>query len=1546
MVHPCNCFGEVYKDDGSLTATFHLRFVDGLELPDPAPGRAFKIIRSDSSSTGGPVVLGGYLRIDEERAQYHDGLLPGVQATAIGVKPEFGLTSSQFCVVDLIKHAGHLVVHPQSIENPVIMDLCSGINGWTYGGRPFGFEPVINVEADHDVAEVGSRNLGHWFLTTDRVVNASYSELQMWLRKGITICDQFQNVEFWERICRRGIHIVVASLPCPPWSELARARGLTDSRGDLFRSLQFFINVFRPIVLAFENVRGLLFHADWDCICKMFYSIGFVLAHESVDALSLIMPMTRDRASVIFINHSFAASLISTKVKATPTPCLNPDPNPLRQGVFHECVPEVLSSAVDINPVARALLVNREMWPNDWRLRSPVGRDGTINLSERVLAKTRPLPCAVAKYSRPDLIDPTLLKERGLLMKVVHDPDSNTQRWLSPCEIQAALGFPWGLMLTKDFSKTFHMLGNAISPIHAALTISRLAIIYPQAIKHSNDIFRAIMQIVAQTPKVNKAFVDYDDEYFWILPLVNPESPLVLTDEQSIEMGLRDAQTQTCKDCDAKKRRYESFEPVADDTHVFPCEHVSGEDERLVGVSGTQNVKPCPEPINLTHVITIDSDMIFDCAHTYGFHAAFECERIVYHLDKDTWITGQFARTAPFRCEVVNPDRSPLREVCVLDFHGTWTCHIHVGVDTCIGEVMMKLFPFIDPSHCEFVLDEIYYASWTSPLIGANLTVKFRKTKRIIHVAGTPNVISCFCDPIDTVASFVDENPWILKTGIPRMVALLQLGSSTVCGLSSVCTLEPGDSLLKLRQTVWTLVFEEAAVHLVLPDEITFTDEEHECITVSSQATVIDEPSATVSGLDDESVIGVIHPITGRFHEVRFSQDKIVAQLLDLIQPEVPATNCLAPEINGKRISLLDRVCSFPSTSTIRFRFYGGVGGAPSCGKDCLKTELVSRGVPVEQVNHRIAAVMNTVGERMVDDIFQTEDPWSRLKETCTAKKVRLVMPGELKAHQTSKRSASIPERSNSSASSAKGSSKGRGKGKGKQDKPRPIPLPEWCDVDLPDGFVNSEDLPIDYIQITELQRDAQGVCPLTIQETEPYISTAVRMSADPLAIIVPGHHFEQSEDHISHISFPVTVKATGAPILIPATLVQLGQENVFFSFQGPSASVETVESTVLEVQVCSDYCPVWKSSSKPLDILAQCIPALRDRDVLISHWSWKWTKERKVAPPAMSTHIHGYIRVTDSSLDKLLSHSGPQGVSLWPKATNKQLDARYSHIVIDARGPDEASAVTKATNNAIGFVQGVNGKWLVRCKREHYPDTRRVLIPDGLILENASVGEHDAQFVLQSCTTDLSCTTQAINVGLQELGWEAKVVKTLGPAAWLLTSKTNPPGPHLSLNNLIMAVKPHDGTRGVDRFSTFVPRSSPKLDSATSSNPWSHYVPLSSRDAAPQTGPGPTANRFAELEKAIEQKFEKRLVSIEGKMERVTQASAASNEACMNRLTQIETTVSNTQVHLDSFEQKIASNHQQMLLQMKGLFQQHTPIVEEACKRPRKSDPKPDHAL
>ena len=443
------------------------------------------------------------------------------------------------------------------------------------------------------------------------------------------------------------------------------------------------------------------------------------------------------------------------------------------------------------------------------------------------------------------------------------------------------------------------------------------------------------------------------------------------------------------------------------------------------------------------------------------------------------------------------------------------------------------------------------------------------------------------------------------------------------------------------------------------------------------------------------------------------------------------------------------------------------------------------------------------------------------------------------------------------------------------------------------------------------------------------------KLSDDPLALVIPGHHYTPGDD-INHISFPVTMCCDSSPMLMPATLYQLGHQHVYFSFRGPAAEIETTPSTVIEVQVNSEICPYWKSISKPLDILVQGVPLLRDRDVLLSHWSWKWLDNKKVVPPDQATRLHGYLRVPDHSLEKLLAISGPCGISMWPKSDSKVLDPRYSHIGVEAKGPDEVCAIAKATNHTLGFAQSANGKWLVRCRREHYPETRAILIPSGLVLEDIPIGKYDTQYVLQACTADLSCTSHAINTGLADLGWNAKVVKSMGPSAWLVTSKEYPPNPHISLSGKIMSVKQFDGNRSpFVQFSSLHPTMNPN-----NTNPWQHYVPTNMKEpafAAP--GPGPTASRFAELEKTLQAKIDERLTVMETKITKVSHETERATSGCLQKIDGLEQSVA---TKFMSVENTIANGQQQLLTQMKQLFESYAPCNEEPAKRPRKSDPQP----
>ncbi len=193
----------------------------------------------------------------------------------------------------------------------------------------------------------------------------------------------------------------------------------------------------------------------------------------------------------------------------------------------------------------------------------------------------------------------------------------------------------------------------------------------------------------------------------------------------------------------------------------------------------------------------------------------------------------------------------------------------------------------------------------------------------------------------------------------------------------------------------------------------------------------------------------------------------------------------------------------------------------------------------------------------------------------------------------------------------------------------------------------------------------------------------------------------------ISHVAIPTTLTKTNEPLLLPATLIQLGANHVSFTFNGPATAADTVPSTVLEILVEANRCDFWDSIAKPLDIVVQCVPILRARENLLSHWSWKFTDgKRHVVSPSVAVTLHGYIRIPEATLDEVLKASGPCGVSMWPKSPDRQNDPRCSHIPVGAQSFDEAAAVAQSTPHGVGFVHH-NQKWLVRCHREHYPEVR-----------------------------------------------------------------------------------------------------------------------------------------------------------------------------------------------------------------------------------------------
>lgn len=100
-------------------------------------------------------------------------------------------------------------------------------------------------------------------------------------------------------------------------------------------------------------------------------------------------------------------------------------------------------------------------------------------------------------------------------------------RWISPFEHLTAMGWPVATLVPRDVQLARLVIGNTISPVHALVTLARVALILPT---------------IASPTKRNLSFFDL------VIPLLNavPKLPTceIHSDKEIIRQGLPSSPTQ------------------------------------------------------------------------------------------------------------------------------------------------------------------------------------------------------------------------------------------------------------------------------------------------------------------------------------------------------------------------------------------------------------------------------------------------------------------------------------------------------------------------------------------------------------------------------------------------------------------------------------------------------------------------------------------------------------------------------------------------------------------------------------------------------------------------------------------------------------------------------------------------------------------------------------------------------------------------------------------------------------------------------------------
>lgn len=165
------------------------------------------------------------------------------------------------------------------------LELCSGAGGQALGLEEAGFEHQALVEIDPDCCQTLRLNRPHISLHQT-------------------------NIEAFDGRPYKGVDLLAAGLPCPPFSIAGKRLGEKDER-NLFPAAIRLVDEIRPGAVMIENVRGFLdavFEDYRRCIREQLRKLGYATGWRLLNAVDFGVPQLRPRVVILALKEEYTES--------------------------------------------------------------------------------------------------------------------------------------------------------------------------------------------------------------------------------------------------------------------------------------------------------------------------------------------------------------------------------------------------------------------------------------------------------------------------------------------------------------------------------------------------------------------------------------------------------------------------------------------------------------------------------------------------------------------------------------------------------------------------------------------------------------------------------------------------------------------------------------------------------------------------------------------------------------------------------------------------------------------------------------------------------------------------------------------------------------------------------------------------------------------------------------------------------------------------------------------------------------------------------------
>lgn len=460
-----------------------------------------------------------------------------------------------------------------------------------------------------------------------------------------------------------------------------------------------------------------------------------------------------------------------------------------------------------------------------------------------------------------------------------------------------------------------------------------------------------------------------------------------------------------------------------------------------------------------------------------------------------------------------------------------------------------------------------------------------------------------------------------------------------------------------------------------------------------------------------------------------------------------------------------------------------------------LKPILKEQGVNPDHLQSRCAQAVKSCGAEDILNACNSKTPWRSLKAVGNNVKFQFLLPSELQEKISKKAGHEVEKK-------PKG-----GKKPIKTFKPEePIQL-DPAKLSLPEGTFHCDNRSLHQIQISQVGPLSEGVVVTTAADAEPYLKANKFVSTGPLALLIlnaPNHAWNTTLPHVA-LTVPARCVLNSEPLLLHATLVQIGHGQVEKAVVKTSPQVDSVQVATVKATVYRDEVAVsWETFiGSPVKFVLQQLPCLQlctepkcscecwhnhekepIQTAVVDVWRRQFMRAGfKPEHPKEATIFSVCLRIPRCLLERVLAYSGVGGTYLEPRTLDSRDVDRTFDIVWVPKADKTVVQHLKQTNPATIGLARVGDRYGLRVKSDQAEHVHQTIRPDVVFLPQGPR--------LQFSATPIPYGTdrQALSKVLKSFGWEAKPIQPIGSVAgkgntWMIFATCPPPSNILSMSH------------------------------------------------------------------------------------------------------------------------------------------------------------------